>query len=151
VTAQQVLLPDLQCLARKRLLLVVDSDNAGAFRALLERPLTHAPLLLLATRKLQRGAAPGEEVRIHCTTAACLLLLLPLPPLLLSCMEGKARPQRRMLCVGTKYFCWHQLLVTVRGVQRQRMLSRLPLHSLALALTRIACRCPIRSSCSRCS
>ena len=63
VSAQQVLLAgDLQCLTRKRLLLVVDSDNAAVFQQLAERPLTHAPLMLLSPIRIQCKQSGGDQV-----------------------------------------------------------------------------------------
>jgi hypothetical protein len=62
-TAQQLLLPsDLIGLTRKRLLLVVDSDNARVFEGISERSLVYTPLLLLSPASIRRGAATSDEV-----------------------------------------------------------------------------------------
>ena len=67
VSSQQLLLPqDLVGLTRKRLLLVVDSDNAQAFAQVAARPLTHAPLLLLSPQRIRRCRASSDQVLLHC-------------------------------------------------------------------------------------
>ena len=86
LSTQQLLLPeDLRGLTRKRLLLIVDSDNANAFAAVAKQPLAHPPLLLLSPRHIRARRGIANEVRVPTTWRS----------LLCSAYEG-------VIC------CWHR-------------------------------------------